>query len=114
MWARAMAMAFALPAPTIRISPTCTAPSASNVSAKTGDKRPISRSSGAPLNDRRAVVGSSGKPLPGMILESGAKQVGQILGKYTTHGEGMRTSGDGHFNVSDIQDKSIGAPPDGS
>jgi len=49
-----------------------------------------------------------------MILESGAKQVGQILGKYTTHGEGMRTSGDGHFNVSDIQDKSIGAPPDGS
>jgi len=84
------------------------------MSAKTGDQRAISRSSGKPLNDRRAVVGSTGKPLPGMILDSGAKQVGQILGKYSTHPEGIRTSGDGHFNVSDLEDKSIGAPGDGS
>jgi hypothetical protein len=84
------------------------------MSVKTGDRRPISRSSGEPLNDRRAVVGSSGRPLPGMILESGTKQVAAKLGKYTTHKEGMRTTGDGHFNVSDITDSSIGAPPDGS
>jgi hypothetical protein len=58
------------------------------------------------------VVGSSGKPLPGMILESGAATVAKTLGKYA--GKDLRTKGDGHFNVSDITDVSIGAPPDGS
>jgi hypothetical protein len=63
--------------------------------------------------DERAVVGSSGRPLKGMVLESGAKTVAAKLGKYSI-GKGVRTSGDGHFNVSDITDSSIGAPPDGS
>jgi hypothetical protein len=65
--------------------------------------------------DNRAVVGSSGRPLPGMVLESGTKQMRNKLGQYTTHPEGMRTSGGGmQFNVSDCKDVSIGAPPDGS
>ncbi len=63
--------------------------------------------------DNRAVVGSSGKPLPGMVLESGAKTVAKVLGKYTTHSEGMRT-GDGHFNVSDMRDVSLASVKDPS
>ena len=82
------------------------------MSAKHGDKRPIVQSSGAPLKERRAVVGSSGRPLEGMVLESGAQTVASVLGNYTTHPEGIRTKGDGHFNVSNMEDKSIGAAPD--
>jgi hypothetical protein len=63
--------------------------------------------------DDRATVGASGRPLKGMVLQSGAKTVATTLGCYTRP-EGMRTKGDGHFNVSDCVDKSIGAPPDGS
>ena len=62
--------------------------------------------------DNRAVVGASGRPLPGMILESGAKQMRNLLGQYTI-AKDLRTTG-GHFNVSDMTDVSIGAPPDGS
>jgi hypothetical protein len=64
--------------------------------------------------DDRAVVGASGRPERGMVLQSGAKTVAAVLGRYTTHPEGIRTKGDGHFNVSDCKDQSIGAPPDGS
>lgn len=60
--------------------------------------------------DNRAVVGSSGRPLPGMILESGTKQVAQKLGKYTTHKEGARYSSSG-FDMSDMRDVSIDADP---
>jgi hypothetical protein len=89
------------------------------MSAKTQDKRPISRSSGSPLSDRRAVVGSSGRPEEGMVLRSGAKQVAQALGKYDRpsgpHGQDtLRTGGGMKFNVSDMVDKSIGGPPDSS
>jgi hypothetical protein len=63
--------------------------------------------------DNRAVVGSSGRPLKGMVLESGVKTVAAKLGKYSTQKD-VRTKGDGHFNVSDCTDQSIGAPQDGS
>ncbi len=84
------------------------------MSAKTRDSRPISRSSGAPLSDRRAVVGSSGRPEQGMVLKSGAAQVAQVLGKHDRpsgpHGQDNMSAGGGgmKFNVSDMQDKSIG------
>ena len=61
--------------------------------------------------DDRAVVGSSGRPLPGMILESGTKQVAQKLGKYTTHKEGARYSSASGFDMSDMKDVSIDADP---
>jgi hypothetical protein len=61
--------------------------------------------------DNRAVVGSSGRPLPGMVLESGTKQVAQKLGKYTTHPEGVRFKGGSGFDMSDMKDVSIDADP---
>lgn len=64
--------------------------------------------------DDRAVVGASGRPLPGMVLESGAKQIGRILGQYTVGKDVRTTPGGVQFNVSDCKDVSIGAPGDGS
>jgi hypothetical protein len=61
--------------------------------------------------DNRAVVGSSGRPLPGMVLESGTKQVAQKLGKYTTHKEGARFEGAMQFDMSSMVDHSIDADP---
>ncbi len=90
------------------------------MSNRQGDKRPIVRSSGAPLNDRRAVVGSSGRPLPGMILESGAQTVARVLGRDDRpsgpHGQDRFDPGRGgvRFDVSDLRDVSIGAAPDPS
>ena len=63
--------------------------------------------------DDRAVVGSSGRPLKGMVLESGTKEISKRLGRYTRPNDDLRTTG-GHFNVDEMQDKSIGGPPDGS
>lgn len=87
------------------------------MSAKVGDTRAISKSSGQPLNSRRAIVGSSGKPLEGMCLDSGAHTVAKVLGKHDRpsgpHGQDtMRSGGGMKFNVSDMVDKSIGAAPD--
>jgi hypothetical protein len=81
------------------------------MSAKTKDSRPISRSSGSPLNDRRAVVGSSGRPERGMIIDSGAKQIGSILGTVYRPEKGqnkLTTSGGMKFDVDAMKDKSIG------
>ena len=90
------------------------------MSVKTGDARPIVRSSGKPLPDRRAVVGSSGRPEEGMVLRSGTATVAKVLGQYSSSdsadsavrtgemNKGMR------FNVGAMTDQSIGAPGDGS
>lgn len=83
------------------------------MSVKHGDSRPIVRSSGAPLSDRRAVVGSSGRPLEGMVMRSGTNDVAKKLGQYSRKGD-VRTSGGMRFDVDAIEDKSIGAPGDGS
>ncbi len=48
-----------------------------------------------------------------MVLESGAQTVAKVLGRYSASDRDLRTTG-GHFNVSDLTDVSIGAPPDGS
>ena len=61
--------------------------------------------------DDRAVVGASGKPLPGMILESGTKTIAKKLGCYDRpsgpHGQDTMKSGGAHFNVSDMEDRSL-------
>lgn len=54
--------------------------------------------------DKRAVVGSSGKPLPGMVLESGSKQMRNKLGQYTTHPE-PKLRGGMQFDMSSMQDQ---------
>lgn len=89
------------------------------MSAKTRDSRAVSRSSGKPLENRRAVVGSSGRPEKGMVLDSGAKQIAEVLGnKDRASGpagrQSIRTGGGMKFNVSDMVDHSIGRLDEGS
>ena len=63
--------------------------------------------------DDRAVIGASGRPLPGMILESGTKQMRNKLGQYTIAPE-PKLRGGVQFDLSTLTDQSIGAPGDGS
>lgn len=63
--------------------------------------------------DDRAVVGASGRPLPGMVLESGTKQMRNKLGQYTIAPE-PKMRGGVQFDLSKMTDQSIGKPPDGS
>lgn len=89
------------------------------MSAKTRDSRAISRSSGKPFEDRRAVVGSSGRPEKGFVLDSGAKQIAEVLGRHDRASgpagkQAVRTGGGMRFNVSDMVDHSIGRLDEGS
>jgi hypothetical protein len=60
--------------------------------------------------DNRAVVGSSGRPLPGMVLESGTKQMRNKLGQYTISPE-PKFRGGVQFDMSEMHDRSINADP---
>jgi hypothetical protein len=60
--------------------------------------------------DDRAVVGASGRPLPGMVLESGAKQMRNKLGQYTIAPE-PKMSGGMQFDMSAMKDHSINSDP---
>ena len=89
------------------------------MSAKTRDSRAVSRSSGKPLEDRRAVVGSSGRPEKGMVLDSGAKQIAEVLGRHDRASgpagrQAIRTTGGMRFDVDAMKDHSIGRLDEGS
>ena len=91
------------------------------MSARTRDQRPVSRGSKEPPSaaNRRAVVGSSGRPEKGFVLDSGAKQIAEVLGRKDRpsgpHGQDtMRGGGGVRFNVSDMVDRSIGRLDEGS
>lgn len=60
--------------------------------------------------DDRCVVGASGRPQEGMVLQSGAKQMRNKLGQYTTQPE-PKMRGGVQFDLSKLEDRAFKYDP---